>query len=499
MISKKLLKIQTLSLLLTTLFITNSCSDLFNNPLKDKETGNEISALLLDANFFDTRLTFHFVDNETGEYIEDTEIKVFFAGKSAEHIVDYEGGKNDSYLVTNGRLNLTFDPNIEVSETNPIEFTVYTDVDDFSYDAFPSEVFYTSKGDYDKNINMIYFGNAKSASLKSATLNPGWEPFDVKFNGSIIQPENDPVWAFNTNTYKQQDKVYYSIYRTNNPPNGILSSENFTRDLQLFSNWGLEGVYFKNSKAINYSLTNDDIATEEGTSNYKAYSAVQLNNYSKCYSGIDITVSSSNNTTGSAVFTYKLIIDDETILEERISGSNMPFTVNTGAFYYPSDASSASLEFTGDSQYDISPQQINLSDICGEKVDIIAEAKDGLVAHKIIAKIKCPGQPVAYAPTINGRYRLKNSNDKWTFFKFNEGITTLMMKPNETYTIIGDLTDNKVEFDLPTNIDKIDEVVEQAKKDIDEIEDLKCTITKQSDGTVVIDVLFTFKEGDCPF
>lgn len=53
------------------LIIMGACSDLLNNPLKDKKTGEEITLLLLDMNIFETRFSFHFVDSETGKYIDN--------------------------------------------------------------------------------------------------------------------------------------------------------------------------------------------------------------------------------------------------------------------------------------------------------------------------------------------------------------------------------------------------------------------------------------------
>ncbi len=480
------------------LIIMGACSDLLNNPLKDKKTGEEITLLLLDMNIFETRFSFHFVDSETGEYIDNKTIQVFFEGKSAEHIINYEGEKNKSYTVTNGRLNLTFDPNIEVSEENPIDFTVYTNVSDFSYDAFPTQVYFTKTGNIDKDIQMINFNKSQNTVLKSASISPGNEPFDVLFNFSKIKTENDPVWQMATFTKTQDNKTYYSIFRSLFPPNGTLASRNFSLAENNYENWGLEGMLYYGTTVNSFNLTNENVTLTDSPNIAKAYSATQIKNLTHCTSGINITVNNSSKNTGSAVFRYKLYIDDVLVAYQRVSGNKMPFTSNTGAFYYPNDAQKAYIKFYGDTQYNIEPEQVNLSSICGQNVEITASAKDGLVPHKIIVQFKCPGNPVAMAPSINGQYRKKNSDDSWTYFKFTEGTTTVMLTPDKTYTFKAQLTDTEAEFDIPTNISMIEQAITQAKKDIFEIQDMDINITEQSDGTIVIKAIVLFKEDECP-
>ena len=64
---KKKLNIQAniVSLLISTILLmsASSCEDLFNDPLKDKDTGEDITVLLLDRNFINTKLKIWFVDD----------------------------------------------------------------------------------------------------------------------------------------------------------------------------------------------------------------------------------------------------------------------------------------------------------------------------------------------------------------------------------------------------------------------------------------------------
>ena len=66
---KNILKsVKVIAIILAALFVNNSCSNLFDNPLKDKDTDEEITLILLDLNFFDTKLNFYFVEEGSDEF-----------------------------------------------------------------------------------------------------------------------------------------------------------------------------------------------------------------------------------------------------------------------------------------------------------------------------------------------------------------------------------------------------------------------------------------------
>jgi hypothetical protein len=92
------------------------------DPTEDKETGEKINLLVLDFNFFHTRMTYKLVDAKTGEVIK-TNATVTFSGKNANDIVSYTGKKNENYETTEGQLELTIDPNINISTSSPLEFS----------------------------------------------------------------------------------------------------------------------------------------------------------------------------------------------------------------------------------------------------------------------------------------------------------------------------------------------------------------------------------------
>lgn len=503
---KNILKsVKVIAIILVTLFVNNSCSNLLDNPLKDKETGDDITLILLDLNFFDTKLNFYFVEEGTDELVIDKTINVTFDGASATNIVGYDGFKSDDYNVKNGKLELAYDPNIDVNENIPIEFTTYIYTEGFAYHAFPKETYLTQTGDYDIIIELIPIEKTKSAQshLKSAStiLKPGEEPFDVKFNNKLIQAEDNPMWTtFRQKGPFQDGKKYYTMYGAEQTSAGTLTSSNFSRDILQFSNWGIEGIFQANGKkSQSFDLTNKDVKVEANLKYFMAYSAVVTNNTKKCYSGININIKEKNGSNGTGKFKYSITIDNEIVVSGKISGASIPIKSNTGAFYYQEGATSAILKITGDGQYDLSPSEITINNFCGASVDITATPKNGLVQHHIITSFVCLGKPAGYAPSINGQFKEKGSSDVWTYFKFKEGIADLWFKPGATYTVKGSMNDETATFDLPTDISKIDAVIAQIKLEQPDINDIKINISDNKNGIKTIRVEVFFKEGKCMF
>lgn len=284
---------------------------------------------------------------------------------------------------------------------------------------------------------------------------------------------------------------------------GVLSSENFSGDPVVFSNWGLEGVYLYNNATHSFGLTNDNIPVPSGARLFKAYSAVQRSNMAHCASGIDIRVSNVSGETGSGRISYTLLADGEITARGRILLPLMPYTVNTGGFYYPADASVATIQFSGDAQYNVAPEQIEVpfSGLCGSRIDLVVSPKDNLTPHRFLVSFVCLDQSaVGMAPSIRGRYRIKGSSDPWTDFKFFEGTALLMLKSGETYEVVATVADSEVSYDIPTDPAKIDQVIKQALIDHPDsgINEIIYTIRHDPDGTVVVRGTVYFKTGRCP-
>src|SRR5690554_156303 len=103
--------------------LLSGCAEYLDNPLKDKETGDDINLLLIDFNFFNTRLSVKLLDVNNGSLI-DKAATVSFTGDNGNDIVTFTGEKRPEFNVTNGQLEVTIDPNIVISEDTPFRFAV---------------------------------------------------------------------------------------------------------------------------------------------------------------------------------------------------------------------------------------------------------------------------------------------------------------------------------------------------------------------------------------
>lgn len=116
--------------MLTTVFVllfaNYGCNDLFNNPMKDKETGDDITLLLVDFDFFKTSFTINLVDVQTNEFL-DSAANIYIGGPDSMYVCDFKGEKQNYYSTQNGSFELNIDPARTPSESNPIELTFRAD------------------------------------------------------------------------------------------------------------------------------------------------------------------------------------------------------------------------------------------------------------------------------------------------------------------------------------------------------------------------------------
>lgn len=533
---------KVVALLFAILFTTNSCSDIFDNPMKDKETGDDLTLLIIDPNVFDTKITVHLVDT-VGNDMDGIEVFVAFAGEKASNIVSANGDKLEYFSTTDGALEVGIDPNIDISAANPFAFTVLVALKDRSWYAFPKDVELIQKGNVDIIVEMIPFNMVEmnaSNQFKSAKLSPlapGNEPFNIKFADQLISSSNG--WAISNygSAYYSGKTQYYSYFYPTVTKNGKLTSTDLSIDPKLIDSYGTivsysgiglwRGANFQNEQAVNYTVYTGPFSFGS-LFNDNYYSGVTRKNITKCEGGINIQVEEKYGQTGTAKFNYTLsikkrsyfAIDDyyrtEKVLEGKIGSSPMPYTVNTGTFYYPNnlsddyissfydryDENKLTLTLTGDGQYDLEPSQFEISNFCGQTYTVKAVPKSGLKPYKIIASFSCINNPVGVAPTISGKYREQGTTEPWTYFNFSGGSAILQLKPGKSYSIEGNLSGQTGKFDFPTDPAKVGAVLAQAKKEIEELETINYKFTEQTTGAFIgtqIKIDVVFKDGECPY
>jgi hypothetical protein len=113
---------------LLTIFtiVTSSCSGYLDNPLIDKETGEYIDLLVIDSSVFPVRLTISLTDSASGTAVAVPAV-ISFTGENNTDIITLSGKKQSEFHTSRGFIELAVDPNVPVSEAEPITFTIHVE------------------------------------------------------------------------------------------------------------------------------------------------------------------------------------------------------------------------------------------------------------------------------------------------------------------------------------------------------------------------------------
>lgn len=467
-------------LLLVLLTISNSCSDLFTNPLKDKKTGDDVTVLLIDLNFFETKFKIHVLDAETEEYISGSDINIFLSGKSASNVVNFSGEKKDSYSTSSGYLELTYDPNIEVSTANPVEFELQATSD--SYFSFPTQVKVIQKGNEDIYIYAFRVSNDKSASVVA-------DPFTMEYAPvSGLTKLTLPQTALNLISSNYPEYLVWAIYM--NSSAGTLEAKNFNGDPNLYSEWGFHYYYMPNPS----ERSNGDALKTNSFSkgNYIIPALLKRNGISKCTDGIRINYTKAGGGSGTTGIQYLLTLSDNTIKKGLHSGT-LPFSKTINHFYYPTAAPSGVLELIGDSQFELNPHSITFENVCNSnQLNVEMTPRSGLTHCIFTYVITCEeGQILGAAITFNMQIKEHGEETSWSWIESGGGVCELWLKKNTQYDIRFNWDGEWNEFSITTDYDNIESFIEsQANENVsffptqDNPDGLK--VTNQADTLLII-------------
>lgn len=426
-------------ILVLVTFLTG-CKDMFKDPLTDKETGDEITLLLMDRNFIDTKLVVHLQDAETLEPIDDEQILIQFEGDDAANLITFGGNKQTTYDTRTGFVEVGYDPNKPVNTQEPLELTIVAGSN--NYISAPLFVSYTSVGIKDLVIRLY-----RNSSLKSAFIGPYAEPYDLKFNGQLQSPKLhflSDISSSPTGTYWE----YINLYSTTE--NGTLECDNL-KDNVLYSDFGAYFLSITDQTGLMPpSLPTKN--TELKAGDY-VYSAVLRSGVNKCDEPLTIHVERANNAHGTGVFRYLITFSDGKTSEGKIS-CTFPSDSPVEQLYYPASNPAVRVELLGDAQYDIS-QAVDLTSPCGATASFTATPKPGLKTYKLITRYSCPESSVGMGLSIIGEFRRIGSSDEWTSFKFIEGVCELQLVADADYEFRVNIDSEYYSYTLPTDPDKV--------------------------------------------
>lgn len=453
-----------------SLFTVISCSDMFDDPLIDKDTGEDLTMLLVDMNFIKTKIAVHIIDSETGEYIEDEEITIVFGGDDATNLINFVGEKPDNIKTSAGYIELGYDPNIEISPENPLELSLYGYGN--GYLPIPIFVSYPEEGLKDIIINLVKIGTVKS---EKSGFN---EPYTIYF-------ENDPVgiqltWLADVSYVDTGDDFkYLNLYRVFVP--GLFSVRDNQNPNDAIGLWYWEDPYDYYSGRKYTSPETPVISIPEPNLKYEAllYTAIKRSGIAVCdgYNGLAFNVVDGGGAAGgSGRFNYKVTYSNGSIKTGIIRLTTIPQRYEIHDLNYPENDPSVTVELFGDSQYNMTGQ-VSVNHVCGGEARFEATPVSNLFSYKIITKYKCPDTPIAIALTIEGQFRKTDSGDPWTSFSFTEGICNLQLERNEDYDFRISHDGEWITYTLPTDPSQIQGFLDDNANDDYTVKELEITTT----------------------
>ncbi len=460
-----------------------ACGEMFDDPFKDKETGEDVNILIVDFNFFTTRMSFKFMDVTNNQLITQ-EATVTFTGPNAGDIVTFAGEKETQHLTSQGQLELTVDPNVEFSASSPLDFTVHVQVE--GYEDFTQNIQLNSEGkktfelvlspvsggdedvlDGGEDGGSIIFSvmptkSAAIASEKPYRVNYSVTKEDmVKFTDAsgqkIFNSENELMAA-----YKQNPSGFFQLtvdIKTGFPTTAEKIWNNETATLALFSKLEtgnvvslvIDGHTVKNlnggviTQLCSYTGTPEpeifgfaqfqnnawNISAEpvNHTSLNISYVLVQASTDALCSSGASIKFASNSKSS------FSIDADIYDMQGEHITTCNFKgnFPETFVLENVPNVAAWIVFRNNNPAFTEIAPLKVPA--LCSGNYEVDVDAADGYVEYEIILKATCPDDPsLIVAPSYSGEIRTKNSNDLWQGVDMVGGIANVLAKPNQEYT-----------------------------------------------------------------
>ena len=491
---KNTFKTNKIASLFLALFLFAGCSEWLDNPLKDKETGEDINLLILDFNFFTTRMTYKLVDASDNSAITSP-ATIKFSGANGNDIVNFAGEKKNNYVTSEGQLELTVDPNISISQSNPLEFAINIDVP--GYNSFTKGFQIRSEGphtielklskttnedntDLEGDIDItdgdtsIVFFVPKYHNLKSAREVE--KPYKINYkitladlakfkdtSGNKIFEDNDEAFNF----LKQDGNAVVISVKTfagyspevdiiNNEGNLVsvlfhkLETGKLDR-IQIYSNENTREVGNLNGGVISSTATYlDDVAPDifgfglfnEGSWNVLGtetvydslnfkYTLIKASLEDLCETGSSITFSSNVISSFSITGDVYDAATNNLITTINFKG-NFPKTFQVENV--PQKA--VKIVFRNNNPSFAPIPQLEIENFCIGNYNVEVSAANGYNEYQIVLRAICPDNPtVAVAPTYSGQVRIKNSDDVWQEIDMAGGVVNLLGLPNSEYSL----------------------------------------------------------------
>lgn len=516
------------------------CGEMLDDPTIDKETGEDISLVVVDFNFFTTRFTFKILDAETQTPITK-QARIWFTGQNADDIVNFAGEKHSEYTSTQGQLELTVDPNIQISENTPFACAVHVEVDGYAPFSQGIQISTTGKKTFelpldkesaatdttltgnegDGGIVFGFAGSTKSAKIQSEEQEYAiryylsWEDI-LQFVGSNNQPlfqsieEAKAAFAQNRNNF-----IYISIRKHIGSKTKVdrmhLESGSRMVEIQKLERGSIESIVVLGQPVTNLGggkliqtavFKGDNEPDAFGFANFiddgwkvlgvtreyqqlpQKYLLLKASLEEVISEGTKITFKSSVKSTFS-IDADIYNADDKLIKSVNFKGK---FPETFSIENVPQTA--ARIVFRNNNPAFKPIEPIEVENLCCGNYEVNVEPQTGYQEYRIIFKITCPDdRSVVIAPTYSGEYRQAGSDQPWQGIDMVGGVIDMLALPNTEYDIRLLWEDKYESASFTTNIE---EYANQLAK-------YNATVTSKTleDGRIQFTILHEFDQSIC--
>lgn len=464
-----------------------SCGEMLDNPTIDKDTGEDINFLIIDFNFFKTRVSYRLVDVSDNSVI-NVPAKIWFTGANANDIVNFAGKKNNEYSTPQGQLELTFDPNIPVSVDSPLEFAVHVEID--GYNTLSQGIQINNEGQKTFELLLSKESNEEETVLIGSEASDDDGSFIFSFASSTksgVVDEKPYRIAYSiskTDVVKFKDsygqQMFADINELNvalkNNPSGFLKLVinkcttyptitdvlNINGKSQTVSFHKLETGELKGIKVTGRAVADLNGGAISTIAEYRGNLVPDLFGFAK-FEGNSWTIQGTSIKHTSLNLSYTLAAVS---LEPLCAtGSIIHFTSNmVSSFSIDADIYDAagnkikSTNFTGNFPETFTlenvPSQsakivfrnnnpsfkpiaaINIANACSGSYEVEVSPVNDFAEYQIVLKALCADNPaIAIAPTYRGQIKIKDSSNEWQGVNMIGGIANIIAKPNKEYSL----------------------------------------------------------------
>ncbi len=478
-----------LTALLVLVLLFPGCGEYFDNPLIDKETGEEINLLIIDFNFFKTSMTYKFIDASDGVQItEDATVK--FMGQNSGDIVTFAGEKKEDFRTSEGQLELTIDPNVSISESTPFEFAINVDIDGYNSLAKGIQIqnegkktfeLYLSKIADEREIDLtgtldfsdgdtIFYFTASTNVNKSASV--AEKPYSINYwvtmsnllkfknaHGNVLFDSADEVLKAYDYDPGNFLKLTVRLFANYKPGIELLQIGGEVKNVlfQKLETGRMVGLKVGSMAVADFgggevnsvcNFTDDNQQDLDGFAKFEnnswnmlgkevAYSAPGFGytlaiiiEEEVCATGGEISfLSELKSSFAIDVDVYDL--NDNFIMAMNYKG-NFPETfVMENVPKIP-----VKLVFRNNNPAFAPIPTMEVDNLCTGKYEIPVSATEGFFEYQIVLKAICADNPaVGIAPTYSAEVRIKESDDDWQGVAMTSGVTNVLGKPNVEYEL----------------------------------------------------------------